>query len=65
MSDQDEKHPTTDEPPAGVIDPKTGEAHPNSGPQGGAQGTDAGTAARDLVENGTAGTEDDEPRPEA
>ncbi|MDO9408544.1 hypothetical protein [Patulibacter sp.] len=46
-----------DEPTTGIIDPDTGEAHPNSGPNASPEGSDEGTQARDVVKNGTAGTE--------
>lgn len=52
-----------DEPTTGVVDPDTGKPHPNSGPQGGPADSDAGTQARDVAENGTDGTEDDEADP--
>ncbi|WP_026912072.1 hypothetical protein [Patulibacter minatonensis] len=56
--------PKTDqEPTTGIVDPDTGKAHPNSGPQAGPQDSDEGTQARDVAKNGTAGTEDDEPTP--
>lgn len=49
-----------DEPTTGVIDPETGEAHPNSGPSAGPTDSDEGTQARDVAKNGTAGTESGE-----
>lgn len=52
-------HPKTDqEPTTGVVDPDTGKAHPNSGPQGGPKDSDQGTQARDVASHGT---EDDDP----
>lgn len=47
-----EQNPTT-----GVIDPKTGQPTPHSGPSGGPPGAAAGTQARDVATRGTAGTE--------
>jgi hypothetical protein len=45
-------------PPVGVIDPATGQPHPNSGPSGGPAGAAAGTQARDVAGPGTAGASD-------
>lgn len=42
-----------EKPTTGVVDPDTGEAHPNSGPSGGPEGSDAGTQARDVARQGT------------
>jgi hypothetical protein len=44
--------------PVGVIDPATGQPHPNSGPSGGPVGAAAGTQARDVATRGTAGASD-------
>lgn len=42
----------------GVIDPATGQPHPNSGPSGGPAGAAAGTQARDVATRGTAHASD-------
>lgn len=49
-----------EKPTTGVVDPDTGEAHPNSGPAGGPKDSDAGTQARDVARGATDGTDADD-----
>lgn len=42
-----------EKPTTGVVDPDTGKPHPNSGPSGAPEDSDAGTRARDVAREGT------------